>query len=134
MPDQLTKTDLINMMESYKSNIEFNKQLFESQEKILADHNKVIDNLAAITSSQEKMVIHFENLVDKLSENNNTCTANFINALSEVKDIDSKLAAHNLGCIGNHGKLKSHLMAIYGALSGVIVVLSIALAKAWESL
>jgi len=129
MNDQLTKYDLANMMESYKSNIEFNKQLFQSQEKILSDHNKVIDKLADITKSQENMVNNFSHMVEKVSENNNMCLVNFNQAVELLGKIREKNDTHDKETLKQSSKLKVHLIAIYMSIGGVIVTLATAFLK-----
>jgi len=118
--DTLTKIDLVNMMESYKSNIEFNKQLFSSQEKILKDHGKVIDNLANITKYQEKMVMQFEVMIDKMTTQNATCSASFSTAVSDIKSVGEKVDLHNVESVKGHDGLKGHMIAVYGTLGGVV--------------
>lgn len=132
MNDQLTKEDLLNMMDSYKSNIEFNKQLFGSQEKILSDHNRVIENIGTITKSQEKLMIQFEHLVDKLTVHNTSCLASLNSSISSVKEVGEKIAEHNLESIRHNGKIENHLIAVYSILSGIVATLLITLIKFWN--
>lgn len=121
--EQLTKDDLVNMMESYKSNIEFNKQLFSSQEKILTDHNKVIENLGEIIQSQEKLGIHLEHLVDRIIEHNNSCTDNFNSAVQVITAVGEKVDTGTLEQLKSTNGLRGHMIAIYGSMGGVIVSL-----------
>jgi cysteinyl-tRNA synthetase len=130
----LTKDDLLNMMESYKSNIEFNKQLINSQEKILDDHGKVIDRLAKITKSQETLGIHLNHLITNLTEHNNSCNASVLSAIESVKNLNRKIEENNVESIKEHSKLKVHLISISGGLILIIIALVTAVGRMWDKI
>jgi hypothetical protein len=128
----LTKDDLLNMMNSYKSNVEFTQELLSSQKVLVDEQGKIINKLSDITSAQEKVGMHLEHLIKTLTEHNSSCQNNVGEASSAIKDVTKKIDETKIENIKDHGLLKNHLMVISGGLLAVIVALIVALEKIWS--
>lgn len=128
--DTISKKDIFNMMDSYKSNVEFNKELLESQSKILEQHNDIITNLNKINEKQNTNNInqadignHLEILIDKLTCHNTNCSSNKDEAVTSVKEGINKINSHHLESIKSHSVLRNSIIAGVGTLSSIVVSL-----------
>jgi len=130
--DALTKDDLLNMIDSYKSNVEFNKELISSQKVLIDEQGKIIDKLADITHAQEKVGMHLETVIKTLSEHNTSCRSNIGEASGEIKDLSKKVDQGKIENIKDHSFLKNHLMVLSGGFIAVIIALIVALEKIWS--
>ena len=121
--DTISKKDIFNMMDSYKSNVEFNKELLESQVKILDQHVGIITNLNKINANQSNIGGHLEVLIDKLTCHNTNCSSNNNEAVTTTREGINKIDDHHIESIKSHSVLKNSILSGAGVLSGIVVSL-----------
>jgi len=133
MSDQvLTKDDLLNMMDSYRSNVEFNKQLIESQEDLITEQGQIIDKLSEIADIQKDISTNLKEVVKTLTEHNTSCNNSIVEASSNLKEVQKKLDDSKIDNIKEYSKIKNLLITISGGLVAVIIALVLALEKMWS--
>jgi len=125
MAELLSKEDVFLMMKSYENNVKYNTQLYDRQEVLVKEQEKVIDNLKNITTEQQKVNSQLEILVKALTEHNALCN-------SSVVDISKSIVDSRINNVKEHSKLRYHLIGISSGLVVVIIALIAALEKVWS--
>lgn len=124
MPDRdnetISKKDIFNMMDSYKSSVEFNKELLESQVKILNQHESIINELKSISLNQSGTCGNIEKLINNLTVHNDNCSSNIHESVTIIKEVGSKINDHNIESIQTHNVIKNSIISGAGILSGII--------------
>lgn len=118
--ETISKQDIFNMMDSYKSNVEFNKELLESQVKILDQHSIIIVNLSKVNDDQTSLGSHVEKLIERLTIHHNDCNSNKNESLKTVKLGVDTINNHHIETIKSHNVLKNSIITGAGILSGIV--------------
>lgn len=121
--ETISKQDIFNMMDSYKSNVEFNKELLESQVKILEQHDGIIINLNKFNDNQITISTHLETLIDKLTCHNTNCSSNKDEAVTTVKEGISKINNHHIESIKSHNILRISLITGSSIIASLIWII-----------
>lgn len=118
--ETISKKDIFNMMDSYKSNVEFNKELLESQVKILDQHETIIVNLNRVNTDQSDVGKLLKTLIDKLTIHHTECNTNKSESVETVRKGIDKINHHHVESIKSHNILRNSLITGAGILSSIV--------------
>jgi len=125
MAELLSKEDVFLMMKSYENNVKYNTQLYDRQEVLVKEQEKVIDNLKNITVEQQKVNLQLETLIKTLTNHNSLCNTG-------VTDISKSITESRINNVKEHSKLRYHLIGISGGLIVIVITLIAALEQMWS--
>lgn len=132
MGDALNKDDLYNMFKSYEINVKYNIQLYDRQEILVKEQEKVLQGIKEVTEKQADIFRQIDSLFKTINENNTSCKTNIVDATISLKKVSEQLTDLTLLNVKEHGNIKTNLMVISVGLSSVVIALIIALGKIWE--
>ena len=132
MSDALNKDDLYNMFKSYEINVKYNIQLYDRQEILVKEQEKVLQGIKEVTEKQADIFRQIDALFKTINENNTSCKTNIVDATVSLKKVSEQLTDLTLLNVKEHGNIKTNLMVISVGLSSVVIALIIALGKIWE--
>ena len=118
--DQLSKNDLVILMDSYKNNIQLNTTLLEQQKQMLQLHSNVIEK-------QNETINMLDNLIQKLGKcsetigNNQTSLSSSLNQISNVLTTSLNDICHNLSA--DHQKIISKFNLTYVGFGSLIIAI-----------
>jgi len=125
MGEHLSQEDMFLMMRSYENTVRMNTQLFERQEVMLREQDKMVENLSELTIKQKEINRQLGTLVTNLTSHNSSCGIG-------ITEVTRVINEGHISNVTEHGKLRYHLITISGGLVVVIIALIVALEKIWS--
>ena len=124
MSENLTRDDLVLLMDSYRNHFAMNQTL-------LGQLSKIIDNQTSITQKQDTIISKQSNVCDRLSE----CADKLASANDKIdgmkEDIVEKIYESSLENTKEHGSVKNKIYVGMVGSALIIIALIGLLAKVW---
>jgi hypothetical protein len=108
--DNLTKDDLMLLMESYRNMIEYHQTILEQSTKTIEKLDSITTKQDIISTKQNSTCIHLKSITNKLDS-----------VIGSSADHHKELHDHNIESIKTHGKLANKIHVGWVGMGSIIV-------------
>ncbi len=121
----ISKDVMLNMIESHKTNTEYNTKLYLRQEALVKEQTKATENLLQIVEKQKEINNQLASLITTMSSHNTIMR-------TSVDDLKKDIKSDHINNVKEHGKIKNHLIGLTGGMIVVVIGLLSALGSMWS--
>jgi hypothetical protein len=123
MPDQLTKDDLVLLMESYRNMIIMHQTILDQTNKTIDKLNGMSEKQDFIFSKQNNLYDTLKNIVEKVNNSSLELKSNNEKTEELKSNIVEKLNSHELKSTEDHSKLTNKIYIGWIGMISIILAL-----------